>query len=139
MDNRLVLTFWSQVEPYNLTDADACAIWVGLTNDQGYGRIHFDGESLYAHRVAWSIFHGPIPQGLVIRHRCHNPSCVRPTHLDIGPAEPGVSDVDDDHALIAFITHCSISDISNLGVRCDAFNDHFREYPFHRDEALSTR
>ena len=92
MNPTTTLIFWSQVAPYALADSEACALWTGSTNDQGYGRIQLDGETHYAHRIAWAIFHGPIPEGLVIRHSCHNPTCVRPGHLSIGTAADNAAD-----------------------------------------------
>ena len=92
MNPTTTLIFWSQVAPYDLADSEACALWTGSTNDQGYGRIQLDGETHYAHRIAWAIFHGPIPEGLVVRHSCHNPTCVRPGHLSIGTAADNAAD-----------------------------------------------
>ena len=67
----------------------ACWEWAGTTAaDGGYGQIHEGGEQgrrlLRVHRYAWSLANGDIPSGFHIRHRCDNPACVRPSHLELG-------------------------------------------------------
>lgn len=76
--------FWMRTEAID-PRTDSCMNWMGSTLSTGYGQLHGpDGALLYAHRVSWSLIHGQIPEGAVIRHRCHNPSCVRPSHLLMG-------------------------------------------------------
>lgn len=36
------------------------------------------------HRLAWTAKHGPIPDGMVICHRCNVRRCVNPDHLALG-------------------------------------------------------
>lgn len=50
----------------------------------GYGQIHVDGRMRAAHRVAWELANGPIPEGMVVCHRCDNPPCIRLDHLFLG-------------------------------------------------------
>ena len=108
------LTFWSQVAPFDLADSEACATWTGRTNDQGYGRIQVNGETRYAHRVAHELFHAPIPKGLVVRHRCHNPTCVRPSHLVLGTASDNAADRE---AAGRGRVHPSLSDADVVAIR----------------------
>ena len=64
--------FWSYVEP-----AEGCWTWLGKIA-KGYGRYGRTG----AHRVAYLLRVGPIPEGLEIDHLCRNTACVRPDHLE---------------------------------------------------------
>jgi hypothetical protein len=64
-----------------------CMEWHGATR-KGYGQIG-DGRIVrYAHRVAYELANGPIPEGMQVCHRCDNPPCCNPEHLFLGtPAD----------------------------------------------------
>lgn len=68
--------FFSKVDP------GLCWEWQGKPNSYGYGRMRIDGDLYFAHRIAWELLVGPIPEGLVIDHMCVNKICVCPEHLD---------------------------------------------------------
>ena len=59
-----------------------CTVWIGSTNNKGYGLIKSDGKVKLAHRVAYEAEYGPIPEGLVIDHICRVRNCVNPMHLE---------------------------------------------------------
>ena len=47
-----------------------------------------------AHRYAWARVNGPVPIGLMVRHKCDNPKCVNSDHLEIGTQADNVADMD---------------------------------------------
>ena len=65
-----------------------------LSNDhKGYSLVYVNKRTLKSHRVMWEVFNGcPIPDGMVIRHKCDNPSCVNPNHLTIGTHKDNQND-----------------------------------------------
>jgi hypothetical protein len=70
--------FWSRVD----TEGD-CLTWQGYRNSLGYGATTVPGVGTRgAHRVAYLIVVGEIPDGLVLDHLCRNPPCVNPQHLE---------------------------------------------------------
>lgn len=72
--------FWKHVTPL---DGEDCWEWQGALNS-GYGSIgNGAGGTIYAHRVSYEMHHGAIPSGLVVDHRCNNPRCVNPDHLQV--------------------------------------------------------
>jgi len=58
-----------------------CWLWLAATN-AGYGVFKIAGRFRPAHRVAYELERGPIPDGMVLDHLCRNPLCVNPSHLE---------------------------------------------------------
>lgn len=62
-----------------------CWLWDGKLSSKGYGKLH-DGNPgnrlLNAHRLAYELLRGPIPDGLQLDHLCRVRSCVNPRHLE---------------------------------------------------------
>jgi hypothetical protein len=76
--------FWAKVDK-----GPGCWTWNAGREPKGYGQFGMDrGGTRWtttpAHRVAWELVNGPIPEGLLVLHHCDNPPCVRPDHLYIG-------------------------------------------------------
>lgn len=73
--------FWSKVQK---SERDGCWLWIGGTNPNGYGCLKIGLQNRTAHRLAWSLAHGAIPDGQSVLHRCDVRRCVRPSHLFLG-------------------------------------------------------
>lgn len=65
-------------------EPDACWLWHGKTDKDGYGTLKAGPKLLRAHRISYEIHKGAIPVGHLIRHSCHTPGCVNPAHLSTG-------------------------------------------------------
>ncbi len=71
--------FWARVRRSGPLE---CWEWTGAHAPQGYGQIRAYGKTQNAHRIAWEIVRGEIPDGLQIDHLCRNRGCVNPAHLE---------------------------------------------------------
>jgi hypothetical protein len=66
-------------------DGSSCWIWLRSKNS-GYGNVWVRelGRAVMAHRYAWELEIGPIPEGMIVGHYCDHPTCVNPDHLYLG-------------------------------------------------------
>lgn len=74
------IRFWQNVN--GQAGPDGCWPWIGKLNADGYGLFTGSRRRVRAHRFAYELLVGPIPDGLVLDHLCRNPCCVNPTHLE---------------------------------------------------------
>lgn len=62
--------------------ATGCVLWTGARNPGGYGTFYMGGKTRLAHRLAYEMFVGPIPEGLQLDHLCRTRHCVSPACLE---------------------------------------------------------
>jgi hypothetical protein len=81
--------FWNKVVKTN-----SCWLWQGKLDPKGYGRL----SQHKAHRYSYELHFGAILKApvsadqLVVRHKCDNPSCVNPEHLELGTRDDNNKD-----------------------------------------------
>jgi HNH endonuclease len=63
--------FWARTKKIG-----RCREWQGGMNDRGYGVLKWENQEWFAHRLAWTLTFGPIPDGMWVLHHCDNPPCV---------------------------------------------------------------
>lgn len=61
-----------------------CWEWMRVRNQYGYGQLRVSGRMVLAHRLAYQLGVGPIPDGMHVLHQCDNPCCINPAHLSLG-------------------------------------------------------
>ena len=88
-------------------DENGCWPWLAAKK-WGYGCFALEGGKVQvrAHRYAYEVLVGPIPEGLTIDHLCRNRGCVNPSHME--PVTMGVNVLrgDGPSARNARVTHC---------------------------------
>lgn len=78
-------------------DEKGCLLWAGPTNPSGYGKMDFENGKkrmrLTAHRAAYTIAYGKIPDASYVCHKCDVKICCEPSHLFLGTAKINYNDM----------------------------------------------
>jgi hypothetical protein len=69
-----------------------CWEWTAYKTSGGYGGFWTQSGDKHAHRISYRMYVGPIPDDLVVRHLCHNRTCVNPDHLKVGTQAANIQD-----------------------------------------------
>lgn len=88
MNEKHVAIFWSK-----MTIGDGCWTHRGSKGSHGYPQATWGKRSEPAHRVAWEITNGAVPNGAFVCHHCDNKSCARPSHLYLGTHKENMRDM----------------------------------------------
>lgn len=81
-DKKLIKRFWTKVD---MLEDSQCWNWTAGRQSKGYGSFGISkGKTALAHRVAYQLEKGAIPEGFLVRHTCDNRLCCNPAHLELG-------------------------------------------------------
>ncbi len=111
--------FWARVDS---SDIEGCWPWTGSTqlasgkSGAPYGVYYRKRIGYYAHRIAYTLASGPIPEGLTIDHvrpYCTNTLCCKPAHL-----EPVTGSENAFRRVNACPTVCTLGHLRKAGTKC---------------------
>lgn len=89
MQKKIVDRFKNKLSPPN---RNGCIIFNGEILRNGYGRMCINYKKIVAHRIAWSIKNGEIPEKMCVLHKCDERKCVNVNHLFLGTNQDNIAD-----------------------------------------------
>lgn len=100
--------------PAHMPGAAPCRMWQGAKAKAGYGNVVVGDKTMGAHRAAFLLAHGAIPDGAVIGHRCDRKGCIEVSHLEAISQRKNVSDASTRGLLMRKLTPAEIDAIRRL-------------------------
>lgn len=83
-----------RLKRFSRRDASGCLLWISTVNSRtGYPQIFWEGKNQSAHRMAWIVANGPIPDGMKVCHRCDVRHCIDDAHLFLGTNTENMADM----------------------------------------------
>jgi hypothetical protein len=79
---------WANVYP-----GPGCWLWAASVNQDGYGSVRLGSTGILAHRAAYLLSVGDIPEGQCVCHSCDTPGCCNPEHLFLGSHRRNMGDM----------------------------------------------
>lgn len=89
LKSKAIRRFFSGIKKNSIT---GCWEWSRTKNNFGYGMMGVSTDAILVHRYSWMHHYGEIPDGLIVCHKCDNPSCANPEHLFLGTHKDNVHD-----------------------------------------------
>lgn len=92
VETEKVATVCDRICKNSMKTDSGCWEWRLFRNTGGYGYSNYNYKSVVAHKLSYAAFNGPIPKDTIVRHKCNNPACVNPNHLELGTQWDNVQD-----------------------------------------------